>query len=65
MILTEEMIRNLPMITEEELEGSRYDKDEMIAGVLKEAESMLIEVEKECGWDEATQSFIDEIHDIQ
>lgn len=57
MILTEDIIKTLPIITEEELKESRYSQDEFMNEVLSEAETMLEEIERECGYDSSKQEF--------
>ena len=63
MVLTEEMIKKLPVITEEELKDSQYSQDEFLIEVLNESEIMLEEIERECGYDSSKQEFSDNIED--
>ena len=57
MILNEEMVRTLPVITEEELKDCRYSREEIIDEVMAEADMMLEQIEKECGYDSSKQAF--------
>ena len=63
IVLTEEMIKKLPVITEEELKDSQYSQDEFLIEVLNESEIMLEEIERECGYDSSKQEFSDNIED--
>ena len=51
MILTEEMIKALPVITEEELKDCQYSREELINEVMAEANIMLEKIEQECDYD--------------
>lgn len=63
MVLTEEMIKKLPVITEEDMKGSQYSQDEFLNEVLNESEIMLEEIERECGYDSSKQEFTGNIED--